>query len=54
MYRTKVTDLQDLKTRIRNAFELVIVEMLERTWREIEYRLDVVRATRGAHIDVYE
>ena len=54
VYRTKVTDLQDLKTRIRNAFELVTVELLERTWREIEYRLDVVRATRGAHIDVYE
>ena len=41
----------DLQTRICNAFELVTtVEMLERTWREIEYRLDIVRATRGAHI----
>jgi len=27
--------------------------MLQRTWQEIEYRLDVLRATNGAHIEVY-
>ncbi|KAJ8896025.1 hypothetical protein PR048_001366 [Dryococelus australis] len=54
VFRTKVTDIQDLKKRIRNAFERVTMEMLGRTWQEIEYRLDVDRATRGAHIDVYE
>jgi hypothetical protein len=27
--------------------------MLENTWREIDYRLDVLRATKGAHIEVY-
>jgi hypothetical protein len=26
--------------------------MLARTWTEIEYRLDVFRATQGAHIEV--
>jgi hypothetical protein len=26
---------------------------LENTWREIDYRLDVLRATKGAHIEVY-
>ncbi|KAJ8893988.1 hypothetical protein PR048_006594 [Dryococelus australis] len=46
VYRTKVTDLQDSKTRIRNAVERVTMEMLGRTWQGIEYRLDVVRATR--------
>jgi hypothetical protein len=27
--------------------------MLENTWREIDYRLDVLRATKGAHVEVY-
>jgi hypothetical protein len=27
--------------------------MLHRTWQELEYRLNVLRATKGAHIDVY-
>jgi len=26
--------------------------MLENTWREIDYRLDVLRATKGAHVEV--
>jgi len=26
---------------------------LENTWREIYYRLDVLRATKGAHVEVY-
>jgi len=25
-------------------------DMLENTWREIDYRLDVLRATKGAHV----
>jgi hypothetical protein len=27
--------------------------MLHRTWQKLEYRLDVIRATNGAHIEVY-
>jgi len=27
--------------------------MLENTWRETDYRLDVLRATKGAHVEVY-
>jgi hypothetical protein len=27
--------------------------MLQRTWQELEYRLDVIRATNGAHIEIY-
>jgi hypothetical protein len=26
---------------------------LENTWRETDYRLDVLRATKGAHVEVY-
>jgi hypothetical protein len=28
-------------------------DMLENTWRETDYRLDVLRATKGAHVEVY-
>ena len=27
--------------------------MLQQTWQEIEYRLDVLRVTKGAHIEMY-
>jgi len=27
-------------------------DMLENTWGEIDYRLDVLRATKGAHVEV--
>jgi hypothetical protein len=26
---------------------------LENTWREVDYRLDFIRATKGAHVEVY-
>jgi len=28
--------------------------MLENTWAEIDYRLDVLRATKRAHVEVYK
>jgi len=28
--------------------------MIQKTWQEIEFRLDVSRATNGAHIEMYE
>ena len=27
--------------------------MLINTWQELEYRLDICRATTGAHVEVY-
>jgi len=53
VYQTKVRDIADLKQRIRNAIATIDGPMLQRTWQEIEYRLDVLRATNGAHIEVY-
>ena len=39
---------------LKNFKDLKIpVHMLENTWREIDYRLDVLRATKGAHVEVY-
>jgi hypothetical protein len=42
-----------LKTRIRDALAAVSEEMLEETWREITYRLDLLRATNGTNVEVY-
>jgi hypothetical protein len=42
-----------LKASITDAFTAITEDMLENTWREIDYRLDVIRATKGAHIEVY-
>jgi hypothetical protein len=43
--------LPELRRRINNAIENVTEDMLERVWREWEYRLDISRVTRGAHIE---
>ncbi|PNF14991.1 hypothetical protein B7P43_G01527 [Cryptotermes secundus] len=48
-----VNDLPDLRARIRETIATVPTDMLERTWQEIEYRLDTVHATNGAHVEVY-
>ena len=45
-------DLDDLKARIRAVIATVHIDMLRRVWTELEFRLDVVRATRGAHVEV--
>ena len=48
-----VSDITNLKARMTDAFATITVDMLENTWREIYYRLDVLRATKGAHVEVY-
>ena len=53
VYKTKVRDIDDLKQRTSNAMTTIDEAMLQRTWLEIEYRLDVLRAINGAHIEVY-
>jgi hypothetical protein len=47
-----VTSLDEMKLRIVAAIETVTPQMPENTWREIEYRLDILRATEGAHVEV--
>ena len=53
VYQTKVQDMTDLKQKISNSIATIDEAMLQRTWQEIEYRLDVIRATNGGHIEVY-
>ena len=53
VYRTKVRDMIDLKQRISHAIATIDEATLQQTWQEIVYRLDVLRGTNGAHIEVY-
>jgi len=50
---TPVPDITNLKARLTDAFATITEDMLENTWREIDYRLDVLRATKRTHVDVY-
>ena len=54
VYRTPLRDVETLQSRIIEVLATVNEEMLENTWRKIEYRLDILRATNGAHVEVYE
>jgi len=45
--------ITNLKERITDDFATITEDMLGNTWREIDYLLDVLRATKGAHVEVY-
>jgi len=53
VFSTPVPDITNLKARIIDAFTIITEHMLENTWREIDCRIDVLRATKGAHVEVY-
>jgi hypothetical protein len=51
--QVKINALQHLKARIRDAVATVTANMLQATWNEAEHRLDICRATKEAHIEIY-
>ncbi|KFM68198.1 hypothetical protein X975_25037, partial [Stegodyphus mimosarum] len=51
IYKRRVSNISDLKVRITTAITSLDADMLACTWHEIEYRLDILRATKGAHVD---
>ena len=53
MFSTPVPDITNLKARITDAFATITEHMLEYTCREIDYQLNVLRATVGAYVEVY-
>jgi hypothetical protein len=53
VYGEKIRNLQHLWDRITTAIATVTPDIIKRTWQEIEYHLDVCRATNGAHIETY-
>ena len=53
VYKTAVRDIVTLQQRIRAAISTIIPHMLQNVWQETEYRFDILRVTRGAHVKVY-
>ena len=41
----------ELKVRIRTAIETITADMLHTVSNELDYRVDVCRITKGAHIE---
>jgi hypothetical protein len=52
VYKTTLTSLDELKLRIVAAIETVTQPKLENTWMAIENSLDILRATKRAHVEV--
>jgi hypothetical protein len=44
-------DLPEPRQRIVVAVDTIGVDMLQRVWQELDYRIDVSRVTRGGHIE---
>ena len=53
VYWTPVRDLADLKEIIYAAVNNVTPQMIHNSWVEVESRLDISRATKGSHVEVY-
>ena len=53
VYAEKIRNIQQLQERIASATETVTRDMIQKTLQEIEFRLDVSRATNGAHTEMY-
>jgi len=43
--------IPELKVRIRTAIETITADMLQTVCNELDYRVDVCRITKGAHIE---
>ena len=52
VYTTPVEDCDKLKTRLHAAVGTVTEDMFQNTWREVEYRLDILRATKGTCVEL--
>jgi hypothetical protein len=52
VYSAHIHNIQHWKQRIREAAASVTPHVLGRVWQEMQYRLDVCRATNGAHIEL--
>ena len=53
VYAEKIRNIQQLQERITSAIETITRDTIQKTWQEIEFHLDVSRATNGAHIEMY-
>ncbi|KAG8233168.1 hypothetical protein J437_LFUL012868 [Ladona fulva] len=49
---TKVDDIPMFRCRITDAIATVTEDRLRIAWKDIEYRLDILRATNGSRVEV--
>jgi hypothetical protein len=49
--KTPVTSFDELNLRRVSAIETVTTQMLGNIWKKIEYRLDILRATKEEHVE---
>jgi hypothetical protein len=53
VFLTPAADITNFKARITDAFATITEDMFENTWIETDYQLDILCATKGAHVEVY-
>jgi len=53
VHAEKIRNIQHLQDRITSTIETVTRDMIQKTWQEIEFRLDVSRATNGLRVEIY-
>jgi len=53
VYAETIGNIQHLQERITSAIETVTRDMIQKTWQEIEFRLDVSITTNVAQIEMY-
>ena len=49
--RLECVCIPELKVGIRTAIETITADMLQTVWNELDYRVDVCRITKSAHIE---
>jgi hypothetical protein len=54
VYATPICDVAELCRKITDVIHTITSNMLNNTWAEIDYHLDILRATNGAHVEVYQ
>jgi hypothetical protein len=52
VYATPIRDVAGLRRKITDVIRTITSDMLNNTWAEIECRLDILRATNGAYVEV--
>ena len=43
-------DLGQVKERVERAVAAIVSDMLQRGWREVDFKINVCRVTKSAHI----
>jgi hypothetical protein len=52
-YSVRINNIEHSKARITEAVHSVTPDVLHRVWQELQYRLDVCKATNGSHVELH-